>query len=263
MGLWLTDDSRFGEATGQAVLAIAVVASVALNAAVSPILGAMSDRGGRRLPFLLAFTVACIVPTALIGLGGAVLGAVLFIVANFAYQAALIYYDASIKLVSTPETRGRLSGLGTGIGYCGTIFVGLLIFFFEIPVETRFLLSAVLFGLFAIPVFVLVREARDPDRGAGEPRGRRGDRHRLVAPARGHDPACPAGARAAALPARAVLLLGRGQHADRGHERGRRAGRGPLGRQRQPGAPVADRRRGRSCRSCGAGCATGSGHGRR
>jgi UMF1 family MFS transporter len=169
MGLWLTDDTRFGEATGQAVFAIAVVASVSLNAAVSPILGAMSDRGGRRLPFLLAFTVMCIVPTALIGLGGAVLGAVLFIVANFAYQAALIYYDASIKLVSTPQTRGRLSGLGTGIGYCGTIFVGLIIALFRIPVEARFLLSALLFGLFAIPVFVLVREARNRDAGRVNP----------------------------------------------------------------------------------------------
>ena len=41
------------------------------------------------------------------------------------YQAALIYYDATLKTVSRPETRGRLSGIGVGIGYCGTIFAGL------------------------------------------------------------------------------------------------------------------------------------------
>ena len=163
IGLWLTDDARFGAATGQAILSIAVILSVGLNAIVSPVLGALSDRGGRRLPFLLAFTAMCIAPTALIGLSGPLLGVLLFVIANFAYQAALIYYDASIKLVSTPGTRGRLSGIGTAIGYCGTVFVGLLIFFFDIPVEARFPLSALLFALFAIPVFVIVRERPDPN----------------------------------------------------------------------------------------------------
>jgi UMF1 family MFS transporter len=162
MGLWLVSDQRFGAATGQALLSVAVIVSVGLNAVVSPVLGALSDRGGRRLPFLLAFTALCIAPTAVIGFSGPLLGLVLFTVANFAYQAALIYYDASIKLVSTPATRGRLSGLGTGIGYCGTVVVGLLIFFFDVPVEARFLLAAALFALFAIPVFVIVRERPDP-----------------------------------------------------------------------------------------------------
>jgi UMF1 family MFS transporter len=163
IGLWLTDDARYGPGPGQAILSIAVIVSVGVNALVSPVLGALSDRGGRRLPFLLAFTALCIAPTAMIGFSGPLLGVLLFIVANFAYQAALIYYDASIKLVSTPGTRGRLSGVGTAIGYCGTVFVGLLIFFFDISVEARFPLSALLFALFAIPVFVVVRERPDPN----------------------------------------------------------------------------------------------------
>src|SRR3954468_13157190 len=158
IGLWLTADSRFGAATGQAVLSIAIIVSVGLNAIVSTVLGALSDRGGRRLPFLLAFTALCIGPTAVIGISGPVLGVLLFILANFSYQAALIYYDASIKLVSTPETRGRLSGIGTGIGYCGTVFVALLILLLDIPVAARFPVTALLFALFAIPLFVIVRE---------------------------------------------------------------------------------------------------------
>ncbi len=162
IGLWLTDDSRFGAATGQLVLSIAIAVSVGLNAIVSPVLGALSDRGGRRLPFLLAFTALCIGPTAVIGFSGPLVGVLLFVLANFGYQAALIYYDASIKLVSTPSTRGRLSGIGTAVGYGGTVFVGLLIFLFDVPVEARFPLSALLFALFAVPVFVIVREHRDP-----------------------------------------------------------------------------------------------------
>ncbi|HTK44733.1 MAG TPA: MFS transporter, partial [Patescibacteria group bacterium] len=159
IGLWLVADERFGERDGNFILSVAIVVSVGLNAIVSPILGALSDRGGRRLPFLLAFTALCIVPTAFIGASQPVLGVLLFIVANFGYQAALIYYDATLKTVSRPETRGRLSGIGVGIGYCGTIFAGLVMLALGVPVNDRFFVAAVLFALFAIPIFVFVRES--------------------------------------------------------------------------------------------------------
>jgi len=158
IGLWLVSDARFGERDGNFILSVAVVVSVGLNALVSPVLGALSDRGGRRLPFLFAFTALCIVPTAFIGASQPVLGVLLFIVANFGYQAALIYYDATLKTVSRPETRGRLSGIGVGIGYCGTIFAGLFMLAFGVPVEDRFFVAAILFAIFAIPIFVFVRE---------------------------------------------------------------------------------------------------------
>ena len=158
MGVWLSDDSRYGEATGAAVFSIAVLVSVVVNALVSPVLGAVSDRGGRRLPFLLAFTALCIGPTAVIGFTSPLVGALLFMLANFSYQAALIYYDATLKLVSTAATRGRISGIGTAVGYMGSIFIGLLIFLVDVPIEGRFLLAAVLFALFAIPIFLIVHD---------------------------------------------------------------------------------------------------------
>ena len=58
MGLWLVRPEQFGEATGQLVFSLAILVSVGLNAIVSPILGALSDRGGRRLPFCSLFTAA-------------------------------------------------------------------------------------------------------------------------------------------------------------------------------------------------------------
>jgi UMF1 family MFS transporter len=161
MGVWLTQkpsDGGLGEATGQLVFSAAVVVSVGLNALVSPVLGAMSDRGGRRLPFLLFFTVLTIVPSAIIGFTPALVGAALFAVANFAYQAALIYYDSTLKTVSRPASRGRLSGIGVGVGYMGTITVGLLLFLVDVPVGTIFLVSGVLFAVFAVPIFLIVHE---------------------------------------------------------------------------------------------------------
>jgi len=158
IGAWLVADERLGERDGNFILSVAVVASVGINALVSPVLGALSDRGGRRMPYLLFFTLLCIVPTAFIGFSAPALGVVLFVVANFAYQAALIYYDATLKTVGKPETRGTLSGIGVGVGYGGTIFVGLLLVALGIAVEDQFLAAAVLFALFAAPIFLFVRE---------------------------------------------------------------------------------------------------------
>jgi UMF1 family MFS transporter len=160
IGLYLVNDNQFGERDGNVLLSIAVVISVGINALVSPILGAFSDRGTGRMPFLLFFTALCIGATFFIADVPPIVGLAFFVVANFAYQAALIYYDATLKSVSYPATRGKLSGIGTGIGYCGTVFVGLLIFLLEIPVADRFRLTAILFLIFAIPIFLFVREPR-------------------------------------------------------------------------------------------------------
>jgi len=158
IGLWLTDDSRFGAGPGQLVQGIAVAVSVGINALVSPILGALSDRGGRRLPFLLFFTILCIVPTIFIGFSPALLGVLLFIVANFGYQAALIYYDATLAVVSYPRTRGKLSGIGVAIGYMGTIFVALVLIVLDAGVGQMFVVAGALFAIFAAPIFLVVRE---------------------------------------------------------------------------------------------------------
>jgi UMF1 family MFS transporter len=163
MGLWVND--RLGPADGQFWFGIANAASVGLNALVSPVLGAMSDRGGRRLPYLLFFTALCVTGTAAIGLlpEGAssltVIGLVLFTLANFSYQAALIYYDATLPVVSKPKTRGRVSGIGVAVGYIGTIVIALLILVTDSGSSgLTFLMAAALFALFALPIFLLVKE---------------------------------------------------------------------------------------------------------
>src|SRR5215213_4216857 len=63
-------NDQFGRRDGAALLAVAVALSVGINAIVSPILGALSDRGGRRMPFLLLFTALCVAPTAAIAIAG-------------------------------------------------------------------------------------------------------------------------------------------------------------------------------------------------
>jgi MFS transporter, UMF1 family len=162
MSLWTI--SFLGEAEGQRWFTIAVSVSVLVNAAVSPILGAMSDRTGRRKPFLAFFTVLTIVPTMLIGFVDIGLGLLAFAIANFAYQAALIYYDALLPDVARPDKRGRLSGVGVALGYTGTIVSGLL-FRFTTDADgsstiASFILVGSMFTLFAAPLFFVVKERR-------------------------------------------------------------------------------------------------------
>ncbi len=162
-----------GEGEANLVLGVATGISMLLNALVSPVMGAVSDRAGVRKPFLFFFTVLCIAPTAFIGfigdgagvdLGGTYVwfGLAVFALANFAYQAALIYYDSMLPEVSTAENRGRIGGMGVALGYVGTIIGALGVRFLTFkdgePTTLSFLLTAGLFAIFAIPVFLVVRE---------------------------------------------------------------------------------------------------------
>jgi UMF1 family MFS transporter len=163
MGLWTVD--RLGPADGQFWVGVANAVSVGINAAVSPVLGALSDRAGRRLPYLLFFTAQCIVATGLIALvpAGApplaFVGLGLFAVANFSYQAALIYYDATLPTVSKPNSRGRMSGIGVAVGYMGTLLIAGLILILNTGFgPITFVLAAVLYAIFAIPLFRYVKE---------------------------------------------------------------------------------------------------------
>ena len=166
MSLWTI---RFlGEGPGTFWFTAAVSVSVLLNAIVSPVLGAMSDRVGRRKPFLAVFTALCLFGTVVIGLVDIRLGLVAFAIANFAYQAALIYYDALLPDVARPISRGRLSGIGVALGYCGTLLVGVLLLggvstdADGSATPSTFALVAGLFLVFAGPLFLVVRETSRP-----------------------------------------------------------------------------------------------------
>jgi UMF1 family MFS transporter len=143
-------------------------------------MGAISDRAGVRKPFLLTFTILCIAPTLAIGFLGADVGAAIggtylwlglgvFAFANFSYQAALIYYDAMLPAVSDPDTRGRIGGAGVGLGYVGTIIGALsvraLTFENGEPTTASFVLSGILFALFSIPIFLVIKERQPLDTG--------------------------------------------------------------------------------------------------
>lgn len=151
-----------GEARADGVLSLANTISMTIILVVSPMLGAMTDRARRRMPFLVWSTLGCCLLTALITRGPFALSVACFVIANVLYQAGLQFYDAMLPDVSTHENRGRISGIGVGVGYLGS-FVAIGLGFVIDDKPTIFALIAALFLVFALPCFFLVHERGNPD----------------------------------------------------------------------------------------------------
>lgn len=104
-------------ANGQSLSAIMI-------AILSPCLGAIADRTGRRKPWILGFSLLCILATA--GLwfvrpdpGYAMLAIVLVVLGNIGFELGITFYNALLPELVAKEWIGRLSGWAWGIGYAG------------------------------------------------------------------------------------------------------------------------------------------------
>ena len=101
-------------------------------------------------------------------------GLVLLACAAACSELATVPYNAMLRQLSTPETSGRISGFGWGMGYFGSVVLLLIVYLsfisgdgdtrglLGLPVATArmfgppMLLAAAWFALFALPVFVAV-----------------------------------------------------------------------------------------------------------
>lgn len=138
-----------------------LVVALLLVATLAPF-GAIADAYGRRMPFLVAFTLLCVAATALLGVlhTGVLWSLIMVGIANYCYQSALAHYDPLLAEVAPPERQGRVSGLGVGVGYVGSIVANfaLLAIVTKHHEQDAFLPTAAMFLVFALPCFLLVRE---------------------------------------------------------------------------------------------------------
>ncbi len=160
--LWLNQDLGLPDS----VFAIGNSVSVALVLLLAPGLGALSDRARRRLPFLLASTVACILPTLFLGWTAWPVAIVLFGVANASFELGLVFYDSLLPEVSNEANRGRIGALGVGFGYFGSFLglasgIGILSVLGSDQKPFVFVATGLLFLLFSLPIFFVLRERRE------------------------------------------------------------------------------------------------------
>lgn len=155
--------SEVGSERVDGVYGVVSAVSMGLIFVLSPALGAMTDRARRRMPFLVGATLVCVAATALIGTGPFALSIGLFILANAAYQAGVQFYDSLLPEVTHAGNRGRISGIGVGVGYLGSyIAVGAGLLIGPTQHSALFGLLAAAFLIFALPCFFFVRERGNP-----------------------------------------------------------------------------------------------------
>jgi UMF1 family MFS transporter len=145
--------------------AYSIISAISMGAIfiISPLLGAMTDRARRRMPFLVWSTLICCACTALLARGPYLLSAMLFVVGNAAYQAGLQFYDALLPEVTTEDNRGRIGGIGVGVGYLGSyLAIGIGLIFGTTDYPLLFTIIAVAFLVLAVPCFIWVRERGNP-----------------------------------------------------------------------------------------------------
>jgi len=163
------------------------VAGLAI-ALLAPVIGARSDDGGRRRRWLAVHTTVTVAISAAMFLvrpepgsltENLLLGIALLGLGNVFFELAGVNYNAMLAQVSTPATRGRVSGLGWGAGYIGGIVLLLILFvgfinpdvgWFGVTgaggldIRVSVLVSALWFAAFAVPVLVMVPEAPPTER---------------------------------------------------------------------------------------------------
>jgi UMF1 family MFS transporter len=172
--------------SGTALWSRAVSITALIVAIASPVLGAIADRGGFRKLFFVITVVVCIIATAVLyrALPGQVMFAlVVFVVANVAFEACEVFYNAFLPDLAPRERIGFVSGLGWGLGYIG----GLLALLFclvtlvqpEQPwfgftkqlgenIRATNLVVAVWFAVFTVPMLLWVHEDKSRiTRGGG------------------------------------------------------------------------------------------------
>lgn len=135
-------------------------------AVTAPVLGAMADGSGRKVPWIAFFSVLYVAGAwSLWGLtpdgGTLILTLVLFYIAFIAAESALNFVNAFLPSLGTAGEIGRISGSGAAFGYWGGVVALFMVLLFLAENEA----GVTLLGI--APLFGLDPETREGTRAVG------------------------------------------------------------------------------------------------
>ncbi|MDO4899717.1 MFS transporter [Actinomyces sp.] len=172
--VYLTSSAFGDQATTESALSVGLAIAGACIALLAPVTGQRSDRAGRTVFWLGAYTAVVVAVSAALYFvlpepGYLWLGITLLGIGNVFFELASVNYNGLLSRLATKDRMGAVSGLGWGMGYLGGIVLLLILYvgfinpevgWFGVTDEGRLdvrvsmLVSAAWFGLCAIPVLV-------------------------------------------------------------------------------------------------------------
>lgn len=164
--------SEWGYALGLSGIFIAII---------GPILGAIADHKGSRKQWIFFFFIICLISIALLWFvkpqsSYVPLALLLVCIGTLASEFAFIFYNAMLPDLVPKKHTGTWSGIGWGMGYVGGMLCLLISLFAFLnnedswwlldersaePVRASFLLAAVWYGLFSIPIFLFTPDIKE------------------------------------------------------------------------------------------------------
>jgi len=168
-----------------------ITISSLIVALLSPIMGAIADRGGYRKLFLIFWTWVCIIFSYLLyyPLPGDIFNALLFFcIANIGFEMGGVFLNAYLPEIAPKNKIGRISGYGWSFGYIGgLIALALCYVLFVVPdvpvnpltgqvldkstyehIRIINIFIAIWFAIFSIPTFLYVKGKKDIRKKSGK-----------------------------------------------------------------------------------------------
>ena len=179
-GTYFTKGIAIDEITGTSQWGYALSASAIFVAILLPIFGAIADQSCSRKPWLLLFTLISVFATSLLWFAKPdptflLWALILTGVANFSFEAGMVFYNSMLPDIAPTNRLGRVSGWSWGFGYAGGLCCLLVALLGFVQTDTPWfgvgkedsanirattILVAIWFLIFSMPLFFLTPDKR-------------------------------------------------------------------------------------------------------
>ncbi len=179
-GTFFTKVIAENEIVGTMLWSRGITITAIIVALLSPIMGAIADRGGYRKLYLIFWTWVSIIGALILWFpveGQVVFALTAFIIGNVGFEMGGVFCNAFLPEITTKKNIGRVSGYGWSFGYVGglvALAIALLLFVNpDIPIfnldktahehiRATNIMVALWFAIFSIPTFLYVNQEKRP-----------------------------------------------------------------------------------------------------